>query len=181
MLWLWGSMGKGGNKVWLMFLPEISTEPCHYPIWRGGPKGQNKRLYNLQVWLGNVILMSWKVPTNSYSKRKSKASEPPLEVTLRDPKKKKWRVKWPRDPLSTSLSDHVIKVTELANGAAGQTILHYFSLKVMAALLVLFSIWTHWDGYQRHSLSFLHGWQHGNDFLLFLQHREKEIRNPWWN
>lgn len=109
MLWLWGSMGKGGNKVWLMFLPEISTEPCHYPIWRGGPKGQNKRLYNLQVWLGNVILMSWKVPTNSYSKRKSKASEPPLEVTLRDPKKKKkWRVKWPRDPLSTSLSDHVI-------------------------------------------------------------------------
>lgn len=108
MLWLWGSMGKGGNKVWLMFLPEISTEPCHYPIWRGGPKGQNKRLYNLQVWLGNVILMSWKVPTNSYSKRKSKASEPPLEVTLRDPKKKKWRVKWPRDPLATSLSDHVI-------------------------------------------------------------------------
>lgn len=109
MLWLWGSMGKGGNKVWLMFLPEISTEPCHYPIWRGGPKGQNKRLYNLQVWLGNVILMSSKVPTNSYSKRKSKASEPPLEVTLRDPKKKKkWRVKWPRDPLSTSLSDHVI-------------------------------------------------------------------------
>lgn len=108
MLWLWGSMGKGGNKVWLMFLPEISTEPCHYPIWRGGPKWQNKRLYNLQVWLGNVILMSSKVPTNSYSKRKSKASEPPLEVTLRDPKKKKWRVKWPRDPLSTSLSDHVI-------------------------------------------------------------------------
>lgn len=107
MLWLWGSMGKGGNKVWLMFLPEISTEPCHYPIWRGGPKWQNKRLYNLQVWLGNVILMSWKVPTNSYSKRKSKASEPPplLWETL---KKKKWRVKWPRDPLSTSLSDHVI-------------------------------------------------------------------------
>lgn len=108
MLWLWGSMGKGGNKVWLMFLPEISTEPCHYPIWRGGPKGQNKRLYNLQVWLGNVILMSWKVPTNSYSKRKSKASEPPWKLLWETLKKKKWRVKWPRDPLSTSLSDHVI-------------------------------------------------------------------------
>lgn len=180
MLWLWGSMGKGGNKVWLMFLPEISMEPCHYPIWRGGPKWQNKRLYNLQVWLGNVILMSSKVPTNSYSKRKSKASEPPLEVTLRDPKKKKndessGRVT--RCPLPYL----IMWLTELANGAAGQTILHYFSLKVMAALLVLFSIWTHWDGYQRHRLSFLHGWQHGNDFLLFLQHREKEIRNPWWN
>lgn len=111
MLWLWGSMGKGGNKVWLMFLPEISTEPCHYPIWRGGPKWQNKRLYNLQVWLGNVILMSWKVlyrqtVTPKGSRRQAK---PPLEVTLKDPKKKiKWRVTWPRDPLSTSLSDHVI-------------------------------------------------------------------------
>lgn len=111
MLWLWGSMGKGGNKVWLMFLPEISTEPCHYPIWRGGPKWQNKRLYNLQVWLGNVILMSWKVlyrqtVTPKGSRRQAK---PPLEVTLKDPKKIiKWRVTWPRDPLSTSLSDHVI-------------------------------------------------------------------------
>lgn len=43
----------------------------------------------------------------------------------------------------------IMWLTELANGAAGQTSLHYFSFKVMAALLVFFTIWTHRDGNQK--------------------------------